>query len=160
MFLCVTLTIFNHFNNLTDMYGVIIITIIIIIIESIFCSRNIVCLWALSASVYRLLRTLVHSTFYLLPWLPIFSSCFLVFLHSCFPEGSKVGQPLVSLHPLNVWLIHLNFLFLICKFIYSCSVTLCMELSNVYFFLSMFYRPIVNLRKTRDMSKHMFFGNK
>ena len=44
--------------------------------------------------------TSVHSIFYPLPWLPIFSSYFSVFLSSCFPEGSKVGQPLVSLHPL------------------------------------------------------------
>jgi hypothetical protein len=73
-----------------------------IIIESIIPSRNIGCLWVLSTSVYRLLRTLVYSSFYLLPWLPIFSSCFSVFLFSCFPEGSKVGQPLVSLHPLFV----------------------------------------------------------
>ena len=79
---------------------IIIIIIIIIIIESIVASRNIGCLWVLSTSVYRLLRTLVHSSFYPLPWLPIFSSCFSVFLSSCFPEGSKVGQPLVSLHPL------------------------------------------------------------
>ena len=71
-----------------------------IVIESIVPSRNIGCLWVLSTSDYRLLRTLVHSSFYLLPWLPIFSSCFSVFLSSCFLEGSKVGQPLVSLHPL------------------------------------------------------------
>ena len=61
---------------------------------------NIGCLWVLSTSVYRLLRTLVHSSFYPLPRLPIFSSCFSVFLSSCFPEGSRVGQPLLSLHPL------------------------------------------------------------
>ena len=72
----------------------------IIIIKSIVPSRNIGCLWVLSTSVYQLLRTLVHSSFYPLPWLPIFSSYFSVFLSSCFPEGSKVGQPLVSLHPL------------------------------------------------------------
>jgi len=47
---------------------------------------------------YQLLRTLVHCSFYPLPWLLIFSSCFSVYLSSCFPEGSKVGQPLVSLH--------------------------------------------------------------
>ena len=41
--------------------------IIIIIIESIIPSRNIGCLWVLSTSVYRLLRTLVHSSFYPLP---------------------------------------------------------------------------------------------
>jgi len=64
-------------------------TIIIIIIKSIIPSRNIGCLWVLSTSVYRLLRTLVHSSFYPLPWLPIFSSCFSVFLSSCFPEGSR-----------------------------------------------------------------------
>ena len=54
----------------------------------------------------------------LLPWLPIFSSYFSFFLSSCSPLGSKVGQPLVSLHPLllNVWPIHLNFLFLISTF--------------------------------------------
>jgi len=75
-------------------------TDIIIIIESIVPFRNIGCLWVLSTSVYRLLRTSVHSSFYLLLWLPIFSSYFSVFLSSCFPEGSKVGQPLVSLHPL------------------------------------------------------------
>jgi hypothetical protein len=73
---------------------------IIIIIESIVPSRNVGCPWVLSTSVYRLLRTLVHSIFYPLPWLPIFSSCFSVFPSSCFPEGSKVGQPLVLLY---VW---------------------------------------------------------
>jgi len=72
--------------------------VIIIIIESIVPSRNIGCLWVLSTSVCRLLRTLVHSSFYPLPWLPIFSSYFSVFLSSCFPEGSRVGQPLVFLH--------------------------------------------------------------
>jgi hypothetical protein len=67
------------------------IIIIIIIRESIVPSRNIGCLWVLSTSVYRLLRTSVHSNFYALPWLPIFSICFSVYLSSCFPEGSKVG---------------------------------------------------------------------
>ena len=62
------------------------------IIKSIVPSRNIGCLWVLSTSVYRLLRTLVHSSFYPLPWLPIFSSCFSVFLSSSFPEDSKVGN--------------------------------------------------------------------
>ena len=71
-----------------------------IIIESIVPSRNIGCLWVLSTSVYQLLGTLVHSSVYPLPWLLIFSSCFSVFLSSCFLEGSKVGQPLVLLHPL------------------------------------------------------------
>ena len=73
---------------------------IIIIIESIVPSRNIGCLWVLSTSVYQLLGTLVHFSFYPLPWLLTFSSCFSVFLSSCFLEGSKVGQPLVLLHPL------------------------------------------------------------
>jgi hypothetical protein len=44
-----------------------IIIIIIIIIESIVSSRNIGCLRVLSTSVYRLLRTSVHSSFYPLP---------------------------------------------------------------------------------------------
>ena len=79
---------------------IIIIIIIIIVIGSIVPSRNIGCLWVLSTSVYRLLRTLVHSSFYPLPWLPIFSSYFSIFLSSFFPEGSTVGQPLVSFHPL------------------------------------------------------------
>ena len=38
--------------------------IIIIVIESIVPSRNIGCLWVLCNSVCRLLRTLVHSSFY------------------------------------------------------------------------------------------------
>ena len=72
----------------------------IIIIESIVPSRNIGCLWVLSTSIYRLLRTLVHSSFYPLQWLSIFSIYFSVILSSCLPEGSKVGQPLLFLHPL------------------------------------------------------------
>jgi hypothetical protein len=81
-------------------YIFLLIIIIIIIIVPIVPSRNIGCLWVLSTSVYRLLRTSVHPSFYSLPWLPIFSSYFSVFLSSCFPEGFKVGQPLVSLHSL------------------------------------------------------------
>ena len=108
---------------------------IIIIITSIIPSRNIGCLWVLSISVYRLLRILVYSSFYSLPWLPIFSSCFSVFLSSCFPEGSRVGQALVSLHPLflNVWPIHLNFPFLISKLISSCPVTFHRSLLKIIF---------------------------
>ena len=92
--------------------------IIIIIIESIVPSRDMGCLWVLSTSVYRLLRTLVHSSFYPLPWLPIFSSYFSVFLSSCSPEGSKVGQPRVSFHPLSlmrdqsIWIFFFLFLHL------------------------------------------------
>jgi len=71
-----------------------------IIIQSIVLSRKIGCLWVLSTSVYRLLRTSVHSSSYLLPWLLIFSSYFSVFLSSCFPEDSKVVHSLVSVHPL------------------------------------------------------------
>jgi len=63
-----------------------------------FLSRNISCLWVLSTSVYRLLRTLVHSISYPLPYLPIFSSYFSVFLSSCFLEDSKIVHSLVSLH--------------------------------------------------------------
>jgi hypothetical protein len=61
---------------LEDVEVNIIIIIIIIIRESIVPSRNIGCLWVLSTSVYQLLRTLVHSSFYPLTWLPKFSSCF------------------------------------------------------------------------------------
>ena len=109
--------------------------IIIIIIKSIVPSRNMGCLLVLSTSVYRLLRTLVHSSFYPLPSLSIFSSYFSVFLSSWFPEGSKVGQPLVSVYPhfLNVWPIHLNFLFLISTFISSCPVTFHRSLLEVIF---------------------------
>ena len=108
--------------------------VFILIIESIVPSRNIGCLWVLSTSVYQLLRTLVHSSFYPLPWLPIFSSCFSVYLSSCFPEGYKVGQPLVSLHPFFcVWSIHLNFLFLISKFISSCPVAFHRSLLEIIF---------------------------
>jgi predicted small integral membrane protein len=84
----------------TNIMMIIIIIIIILIMESIVPSRNIGCLQVLSTPVYRLLRTLVHSSFYPLPWLPIFSSYFSVFLSSCFCEDSKVGQPLALLHPL------------------------------------------------------------
>ena len=35
--------------------------------------RNIGCLWVLSTSVYQLPRTFVRSSFYPLPWWPIFS---------------------------------------------------------------------------------------
>ena len=46
-----------------------------IIIIGVHCSfRNIGCLWVLSTSVYQLPRTLVRSSFYPLPWWPIFSS--------------------------------------------------------------------------------------
>ena len=82
-----------------------------IIMESIIPSRNIGCLWVLSTFVYRLLRTLVHSRFYPLPWLPIFSSRFSVFLSSCFPEGSKIGQLLISLHPVFLMCDQSNFSF-------------------------------------------------
>ena len=97
--------------------------------------RNIGCLWVLSTSVYLLLRTSVHSSFYPFPWLPIFSSCFSVFLSSCFLEGSIVGQPSVSLHPLFLICdkIHLNFLFLISKFISSCPVTIHRSLLEIIF---------------------------
>ena len=89
------------------------ILFIIIIIYSIVPSfRNTCCLWVLSTSVYQLLGTLVHPTFYPLPWLPIFSSCFSVFLSSCFLEGTSPSSFL------NVWPVYLNFLFLISKFIY------------------------------------------
>jgi len=113
------------------LFGWIIIIIIIIIIESIVPSRNIGCLWVLSTYVYQLLGTLVHSSFYPLPWLPIFSSCFSVFLSSCVLEGSKVGPPLILFHPL--FLIHLNFLFLISKFISSCPVTFRRSLLEIIF---------------------------
>ena len=72
----------------------------IIIIKSIFPSRSIGCLWVFSTSVYQPPRTLVHSSFYPLPWLLIFSSYFSVFLSSSFLEDSSVGRPLVFLHPL------------------------------------------------------------
>ena len=106
-----------------------------IIIESIVPTRNIGCLWVLATSVYRLLRNLVHSSFYPFPWLPIFSSCFSVFLSSCFPEGSKVGAAF-GISPssfLNVWPIHLNFLFLVSKFISSCPVTFHRSLLEIIF---------------------------
>jgi len=64
---------------------------------------------------YQLLGTLVHSSFYPLPWLPIFSSCFSVFLSSCFLEGSRVGQLLVLLHPIFLKNIFIN------KYIYLIS---------------------------------------
>ena len=107
----------------------------IIIIQSVVPSRNIGFLWVLSTSVYRLLRTSVHSSFYPLPWSPIFSSYFFVFLSSCFPEGSKVGQPLVSLHPLFLMCDRsiLNFLFLISTFISSCPVTFHRSLLEIIF---------------------------
>ena len=88
-----------------------------------FLSRNIGCLWVLSTAVYQLLRTLVHSSFYPLPWLPIFSSYISVFLSSCFPEGPKVGQPLVSLHPLFLMCDQSINFFFISTFISSCPVT-------------------------------------
>ena len=111
---------------------IIIIIIIIIIIESIVPSRNIGCLRVLSTSVYQLLGTLVHSSFYPLPWLPIFSSCFSVFL---FPWGfqSRAAFGTSPSSFLNVWPIHLNFLFLISKFISSCPVTFHRSLLEIIF---------------------------
>ena len=100
------------------------------IIESIVFSRNIGCLWVLSTSVYRLLRTLVHSSFYPLPWLPI-SSYFSVFL---FPWGfqSRAAFGISPSSFLNVWPIHINFLFLISTFISSCPVTFHRSLLEIY----------------------------
>jgi hypothetical protein len=106
-----------------------------IITESIVPSRNIGCLWVLWTSVYRLLSTLVHSSFYPLPCLPTFSSRFSVFLSSRFPEGFKVGQPLVSLHPLFLMCETdpSKFLFLISKFISSFPVTFHRSLLDIIF---------------------------
>ena len=129
---------------------------IIIIIEPNVPSRKIGCLWVLSTSVYRLLRTLVYSSFYRLPWLPISSSCFSVFLSSCFPEGSKVGQPLVSLHFFYVWPIHLNFLFLISKFISSCPVTFHRSLLEVIFGHHILYIYLRHLF-TKVCERHPYF---
>jgi len=109
-----------------------IIILLLIIIESIVPSRNIGCLWILSTSVYWLLRNLVHSSFHPLPWLPIFTSYFSVFLSSCFPEGSKAFDIFPSSF-LNVWPIHLNFLFLISAFISSCPVTFHRSLLEIIF---------------------------
>ena len=99
-FVCMCYTEYVYCTVNTEALNIIIIIIIIIMIKSIVPSRNIGCLWVLSTSVYRLLRTLVHSSFYPLPWIPIFSSYFSVFLSSCFLEGSKVVHSFVSLHPL------------------------------------------------------------
>jgi len=87
-------------NKLPRSLNINVLLLLLLLIESIVPSRNTGCLRVLSTSVYQLLGTLVNSSFYPLPWLPIFSICFSVFLSSCFLEGSKVGQPLVLLHPL------------------------------------------------------------
>ena len=69
--------------------------------NKVHCSfRNMGCLWVLSTSVYQLTRTLVRSSFYPLPWWPIFTSYSWVFLSSCFIEGSIVGPLLRFPHPL------------------------------------------------------------
>ena len=89
---------------------------IIRVIESIVPSRNIGCLWVLSTSV-QLLGTLVHSSFYPLPW--------------GFQSRAAFGTFPSSF--LNVWPIHLNFLFLISKFISSCPVTFHRSLLEIIF---------------------------
>jgi hypothetical protein len=104
----------------------------IIIIKSIVPARNIGCLWVLSTSVYRLLRTLFHSSFDPLPWLPIFSSYFSVFL---FPWGfqSRAAFGISPSSYPNVWPSHLNFLFLVSTFISSCPVTFHRSLLEIIF---------------------------
>ena len=107
-------------------------TEVIIIMKSIVPSRNIGCLCVLSTSVYRLLRTSVHSSFYPFPWLPIYSSYFSDFL---FPWGFQC-RAAFGISPssfLNVWPIHLNFLFLISTFISSCPVTFHRSLLEIIF---------------------------
>ena len=98
-------------NKLPRSLNINVLLLLLLLIESIVPSRNTGCLRVLSTSVYQLLGTLVNSSFYPLPWLPIFSICFSVFLSSCFLEGSKVGQPLVLLHPLFLTFWSRNFTF-------------------------------------------------
>ena len=84
-----------------------------------FLSRNIGRLWALSTSVYRLLRTLVHSSSYTLSCLPISSSYFSVFLSSCFLEDSKIVHSLVSLHLLFLTFWRRNYFLILAHPVYK-----------------------------------------
>ena len=119
----------------------------IIIIMSIVPSRSIGCLWVFSTSVYQLPRTLVHSSFYPLPGLLIFSSYFFGLPLFLFPCGFQC-RAAFGISPssfLNVWPIHLHFLFLISKFISSCPVAFHRSLLEIIFghhILSMYLRHL------------------
>ena len=83
---------------------------------------------------YRLLKTLVHSSFYPLPWLPILQ-LFLGLPLFLFPWGFR-RRTAFDISPysfVNVWPIHPNFLFLISTFISSCPVNFHRSLLEIIF---------------------------
>ena len=95
--------------------------------NSVHCSfRNIGCLRVLSTSVNQLPRILVRSSFYPASLMTDLLQLFLGLPLFLFPWGfhSRAAFDISPSSFLNVWPIHLNFLFLISRFISSSSVTL------------------------------------
>jgi hypothetical protein len=103
--------------------------------NTVRCSfRNIGCLWVLSTSVYQPPRTVVHSslpTSLVTDLLQLVLGFPLFLLPWGFHSRAAFGTSPSSF--LNVWPIHLNFLFLISKFISSWPVALHNSLLEIIF---------------------------